>query len=103
MNLLDLDKKVCEEYGITGDVDSEAIEKSSFVKIQMSEIRKALWRARVDYIIASKQVEDIKETTSDDGVIQQYQAKASEQKNLIKNFSGSVKTLLELIDELDPK
>lgn len=101
MAQLDIDRAICKEYGIKGDLDVDMMEKTSFVKIQMSEIKKAAWRARVDYMISVDMLERVKLTTTDEGVISQYANKCTEHKNLIKQFIGSVKTLVDLLNELD--
>lgn len=101
MTPLEIDNKVCAEFGIKGDVELEDLNKHAYVKSQLDEIRKALYRQRVDHILAINQLENAKKGKESEAVLSQYQAKVSEYRHNIRQFTASVTTLLELVDELE--
>jgi len=101
MTPLEIDNKVCEEFGITGDIDAEELIKHSYVKTQLDEIRKALYRQRIDHILAVNQLKLAQDNKESEAVLSQYQAKVSEYRHNIRQFTASVKTLIELVDELE--
>lgn len=92
---LEFDTKTVKDFDITNDVEPEF--KLNFARAQKDEIQKALWRERIDLMIAQYQVD----TADDDNVKTQHQAKVNEKKMLIKQFVRSVSVLTVLVSELE--
>lgn len=89
------DAQVIKDFKITNDVDD--VYKLGFARTQLDEIKKALWRERVDLITANYQVA----IADDDNMKVQHQSKVAEKKMLIKQFVRSVDVLTELVSELE--
>jgi hypothetical protein len=94
---LKADQATIKEFGIDKNVDVDDVFKLNFARTQRDEIQKALWRERIDLIVAQYQVAQ----ADDEGIKVQHQSKVAEKKMLIKQFVRSVQVLNELISELE--
>lgn len=92
---LELDNAVVKEFGITPEVDQDLVFKLAYVRSQKEEIKKMLWRERVDLILAENQVNSDIELIADKG----RQLK-TEKRNNIRQIVGSLERLMVLEDEL---
>lgn len=91
---LEFDAAVVKEFGITDTLEPEY--KLGYARTQLEEITKALWRERVELLIAQMQVD----SASDESVKAVHQAKVNEKRMLIVQFVRSVTLLTVLVDEL---
>lgn len=92
---LAVDKETVKKYEITKDIDVSPMLKLSFLETQFQEIQHAMWRARVDIIHATRLTESTNETLKNKG----FQNMA-DHVNQVQQFSGALKMLLVMIDEL---
>ena len=92
---LAVEKETVNKYEITKDIDVSPMLKLSFLETQFQEIQHAMWRARVDIIHATRLTESTNETLKNKG----FQNMA-DHVNQVQQFSGALKMLLVMIDEL---
>jgi hypothetical protein len=84
------------EFGITPEIELDAEFKKTFVKSQVDEIKKVLWRECVDYIISSMMAEDKDEVVATAGA-----SKKAEKKNNIKQFVKALSSYELLVADLE--
>jgi len=92
---LGYDAEIVKEFGIKDDIETEV--KFGFVRSQLDEIKKALWRERVDLIMAETQVEK----ATEENVKAHHQQKVTERRAVIRQFVNSIEVLKALSDELE--
>ena len=93
---LDTYKQLVEEFNITSDMELDGEFRTMFVKNQVEEIKKILWREVVDYIIAQNMSESDDETVATAG-----NTKKTEKRSNIKQFARALKAYNEFIVELE--
>jgi hypothetical protein len=93
---LDIYKELKEEFNITEDMELDTEFRTVFVKNQVDEIKKILWREIVDYIIAQNMMQSDDETVRTAGT-----TKVNEKRVNIRQFSKALKAYSELIAELE--
>jgi hypothetical protein len=96
MSHLDIYKQLAEEFNITEDMELDSEFRTMFVKNQVDEIKKILWREVVDYIIAQNMSESDDETVATAG-----NTKKTEKRSNIKQFTRALKAYNEFIAELE--
>lgn len=62
-----MDAAVRAEYGITDDIDVSNDQKVLFIKQQIDEMQRMLWRERVDIILSSRLMNDPSDTLAEKG------------------------------------
>lgn len=93
---LDVYGELKEEFNITPDMELDSEFRAVFVKNQVDEIKKILWREVVDYIIANNMAQSDDETVATAG-----NTKKTEKRSNIKQFARALKAYNELIAELE--
>lgn len=93
--ILDIDKDACEKFGINERSDLEIAHKIAFVQAQIEEMKRVLWRNRIDLMISVNLSKDDNEMLAAKG-----QENVTRYKNDIKNFVIALNALNELLDEL---
>lgn len=89
------DNKVVKEFGIDKDVEPDHELKIGHVRIQLEEIKKFLWRERVELLLAEAQ------TKSDvEALAAGARSKVAEHRSNIKGVVASIRVLQRLLDEL---
>jgi len=92
---LAIDKDTIRKYEITEAIDVSPMMKLSFLETQFQEIQHAMWRARVDMIHATRLTESSNETLKNKGF-----QNMSDHVNQVQQFTGALKMLLVMIEEL---
>lgn len=93
---LNIYNELKEEFNITEDMELDSEFRAVFVKNQVDEIKKILWREIVDYIIAQSMSQSDDETVATAG-----NTKKTEKRSNIKQFTKALKAYNELIAELE--
>lgn len=95
---LEYDKKVVEEFGIKASEDIEDEVKVGYVREQLDQIKKFLWRERVELQLSEAQ------TKSN---VEAFAAKArgdiAAHRSNLKGIVASIRVLTELLGELEHK
>lgn len=92
---LAVDKQTVKELKITPDEELTPIQKLAFLQDQLQEIKAIQWRSRVDVIHATRLQE------SDNPVLKaKGNNNFAEHQNQVEQFSGAIRMLKVLIDEL---
>lgn len=92
---LALDKETVKKYKITEDVDVPPVVKLSFLQNQLQELQQMQWRSRVDILHATRLTESENEVLKNKG-LQQLGTHGNE----VQQFTGAIKMIKQLIDEL---
>lgn len=90
------DDKIKKEFKIDDTVDQEHVFKLAHVRTQLEEIKKFLWRERVELILAETQATDANDVIADKG-----RSNATEKRNNIKQVVRSIRVLDQLQKELE--
>lgn len=93
--MLELDKNLVEEYGISPRHEPSLDEKREFVAEQVSQIQKMAWRVRVDMMVMNSS-----EPHNDD----EQEEKDTKLKNFRKELSKYIEALTsfnKILDELE--
>lgn len=93
---LKYDEGIVEEFGITGDIDLDPVIKLAYVRTQLEEITKFLWRERIDLILGETQAVSKNELVADKG-----RAQVTEHRSNIRQVVNSIRVLINLKDELE--
>lgn len=97
---LKYDAERVKEFAITEAVDLDGVLKLSFVRTQFDEIKKMLWRERVDLILAEEQAKLFAEQDKDE-MVNEAKKKILSYRSNIQGYVRSLNTLKTLKDELD--
>lgn len=102
MTPLEYDKKLVDEFGIepVDDIDDEI--KLAHVRVQLEEIKKFMWRERVELQLASQEVKE-KIKLGIDELVDEANRKVSSHRSTIKGLLASVRVLTELKNGLEDK
>lgn len=98
MSALAYDAKIVKEFGITAADDVEDVFKLAHVRAQLQEIKKFLWRERVELQLAEAQ-----KASDVEALAASAAGKVAEHRNNIKGVLASVRVLEELKNELEAK
>ncbi len=93
---LDYDKKIQKEFKIDESVDQDMVFKIAHVRTQIEEIKKFLWRERVELILGESQAE-----STDELVAQKGRSNVAEKRSNIKQVVRSIRTLTGFLNELE--
>ena len=96
MSPLEYDAKIVKEFGIDKDLDLDQVAKLGFARTQFDEIKKMLWRERVDLQLAEEQSK-----TEIEALAAEARNKVAAYRNNIKGYVKSLKVLKRLVDELE--
>lgn len=96
MTPLQQDKKTVEELKLTPEMELPTDQKLAFVQAQLTELRQMAWRSRVDILHAMRLQESDNEVLRARG-----NNNLSEHKNSVRQFTGAIRTLIELQKELE--
>ena len=94
---LAFDAGIVKEFKIDDALEPEY--KLAYARTQLDEINKALWRERVELLIAQMQIDN----ATDESVKAHHQGKINEKRMLIVQFVRSITLLTVLVDELQAK
>lgn len=89
------DAAIVKEFGITDNLELEY--KLAHARTQLEEITKALWRERVELMIAQMQIDN----ASDESVKAHHQGKVNEKRMILVQFVRSITLLTVLVGELE--
>lgn len=95
---LKYDAGIVKEFGITAKEDVEDVIKLSYVRSQLDEIKKFLWRERVELQLAEAQ-----KKSDVEALAAAASSKVADHRNNIKGIIASVRVLTELLGELETK
>lgn len=94
------DAERVKEFAIDAGIDLDDVLKLSFVRSQFDEIRKMLFRERVDLILAEEQAKLFAEKDKEE-MVNEAKKKILSYRSNIEGYVRSLKTLKVLKDELD--
>jgi len=97
---LEEDAKLIEEFGIDPKTDLEPLFKLSYVRAQIDEFKKAMFRNRVDALISLDLMDRAKEA-KDEALESKARENLTNYRNFIKQTSGALKFLEKLLSELE--
>lgn len=93
---LKYDEAIVKEFGIDKSIEIDPVYKLGFVRAQLEEIGKLLWRTRTELIMAEAQ------TASDiEAIAADAKTKVAAHRNTIKGVIMSLRVLVKLKDELE--
>lgn len=95
---LKYDQDLIKEFGITPEDDIDPELKLAYVRSQLDEVKKFLWRERVELQLAESQVK-----SGLSHVAAGASVKVEEHRNNIKGIILSVRRLTELKNDLEAK
>jgi hypothetical protein len=95
---LEYDKKVVEEFGIKASEDVEDEVKVGYVREQLDQIRKFLWRERVELQLSEAQA-----TSDVEALAAKAKAEVAGHRSNLKGIVASIRVLTELLHELEAK
>lgn len=98
MSALEYDAKLSKELGITSDHDVDDVFKLSYVREQLDQVKKFLWRERVELQMAEGQVKSDVEALA-----AKARGDIATHRSNIKGILLSIGTLNELVKELEAK
>ena len=93
---LEYDAKLVKELNIPAEVEVELLFKLAHVRTQVDEIKKFLWRERVELILGQTQADNPDELVAAKGKQQ-----VTEHRSNIKQVVRSIATLIELQNALE--
>lgn len=97
---LKYDAERVKEFAISEAVDLDGVLKLGFVRTQFDEIKKMLWRERVDLILAEEQAKLFADLNKDE-MVNEAKKKILSYRSNIQGYVRSLNTLKVLKDELD--
>ena len=95
---LEYDKKVVEEFGIKASEDVEDEVKIGYVREQLDQIKKFLWRERVELQLAEAQAKSDVEALA-----AKAKSDVASHRSNLKGVVASIRVLTELLSELEAK
>lgn len=93
---LTIDQGVVSEFGITEDIDLPKMHKIAYVKAQIDEMKKMLFRERVDIILSTKLTEN-----ENEGLSTQGRTKLLEKRTNTRQFAQALEVLNGYLKELE--
>ena len=95
---LEYDKKVVEEFGIKAKDDVEDEVKIGYVREQLDQIKKFLWRERVELQLSEAQAKSDVEALA-----AKARGDVASHRSNLKGVVASIRVLTELLGELEDK
>lgn len=95
---LKYDEKVVKEFGIKAIAELDDVAKLNYVRTQYDEIKKFLWRERVELILAETQSKTDVEALAADA-----RSKVAQHRTSIKGIVNSLEALGKFVNELEAK
>jgi len=96
MSQLDYDKALVKEFSIKEKHEPEDMFKLAHARTQLDEIKKFLWRERVELLLSEAQTKSEVEALAASA-----KSKVAEHRSNIKNILLSIEVLDELVAELE--
>lgn len=93
---LKYDEKLAKEFDIKAIDDVEGAFKLNYVRTQLDEIKKFLWRERVELQLAEAQAK-----TDVEALAAEARNKVASHRSNIKGVLASIRVLAELLSELE--
>lgn len=93
---LEIDQIITKEFGITPDIDISVDQKLLFIKTQIDEIQRVLWRERVDIVLSTELV-----NSGDEALAEKGRQTRHEKRHNAKQFTRAIKTLIQYHDQLE--
>lgn len=97
---LSADKELLAEFDIAEESDLELVQKVGYVRAQIDEFKKAMYRNRVDALI-SMDLEERATKAKDELLANKARENLTNYRNFIKQTSGALKFLEHLLNELE--
>jgi len=95
---LEYDEKVVKEFGITAKDDVEDEVKIGYVREQLDQIKKFLWRERVELQLSEAQAgSDV------EALAAKAKSDVASHRSNLKGIVASIRVLTELLSELEAK
>lgn len=91
-----IDDEVVEEFGITPEIDLNTEFKIAYLKAQIEEFKKMLFRSRVDIILSEKLM-----TSEVEALAEKGRTNRTENRHNAKQFARGLETLNQYLKELD--
>lgn len=92
---LEVDEALVKDLDIKPETELTAPEKLAFLDAQIGEMKKMVWRERIDIILSNKLSQ-----STDKAVANQAKNKINEHTMTLEQFLGSIETLTQLKDEM---
>lgn len=90
------DKETVKELELTPEMELPLDQKLAFIQAQLGELRMMAWRSRVDILHANRLRKDANEVLRSRG-----ENNLVEHRNSVRQFTGAIKTLTALQEELE--
>jgi len=90
------DKETVKELKLIPEMELPLDQKLAFVQAQIQELKQMAWRSRVDVLHANRLAKDDNEVLRNRGL-----NNLSEHKNSVRQFTGAIRTLIKLKEELE--
>jgi hypothetical protein len=98
---LQADKELVEEFGIDEASDLDPTFKLGYVRSQIDEFKKVIFRNRVDALISLNLIE-LSQKAKDEAMESKARENLTNYRNVIKQMTGAVELMEQLKDELEP-
>jgi hypothetical protein len=95
------DEKLMKEFEIDESMDLEPVFKLGYVRTQIDEFKKVIYRNRVDAIISLDMIERA-EASKDERLAQKGRENLANYREVIRQMAGAVKLMEQLKNELEP-
>lgn len=95
---LEYDESIVKEFGIKAEHELDAVVKLNYVRSQLDEIKKFLWRERVELQLAEAQV-----AGGVEALIADARNKVAAHRTNLKGIIASIDVLNKLVHELEAK
>lgn len=92
---LKIDKETCKKFDISEKDDLTPIQKITFIREQLQELKSIQWRSRMDIVHASRLAESDNPVLRDKGLQNRGQ-----HTNEVEQFTGAIRMLNKMIEEL---
>lgn len=100
-SVLQADKDLAKEFGIKPESDLDPRFQLSYLRAQIDEFKKAMYRNRVDALISMDLAERAK-TDKDEALENKARENLANYRNFIKQTTGALTLLEQYISELEP-
>ena len=97
---LSVDQDLVKEYKIPKELDLEDMFKLSYVRSQLDEMKKALFRYRVDAILSDLLIDQAKKDDKPE-MESKFRENLSNNKVLVRQFSQSIQIMEKFKNELE--
>jgi hypothetical protein len=98
---LQADRDLAKEFGIDEETDLEPVFKLGYVRAQIDEFKKVIYRNRVDALISLNLIE-LSQKAKDEAMESKARENLTNYRNVIKQMTGAVELMEQLKNELEP-